>query len=61
MSVDRQAPPGAVLGAVLIFIGLAFLAVRYLDFFQGADVWPLFIIGPGVAKPRISGSQPAQE
>jgi len=49
VSVDRQAPPGAVLGAVLIFIGLAFLAVRYLDVFQGADVWPLFIIGPGVA------------
>ena len=49
MSVDRHAPPGAVLGAVLIFIGLAFLAVRYLDVFQGADVWPLFIIGPGVA------------
>ena len=49
MSVDRQAPPGAVLGAILIFIGLAFLAVRYLDVFQGTDVWPLFIIGPGVA------------
>jgi hypothetical protein len=49
VSVDRHAPPGAVLGAVLIFIGLAFLAVRYLDVFQGADVWPLFIIGPGVA------------
>jgi len=49
VSVDRQAPPGAVLGAILIFIGLAFLAVRYLDAFQGADVWPLFIIGPGVA------------
>lgn len=49
MSVDRRAPPGAVLGAVLIFIGLAFLAVRYLDVFQGAEVWPLFIIGPGVA------------
>jgi hypothetical protein len=49
VSVDRQAPPGAVLGAFLIFIGLAFLAVRYLDVFQGADVWPLFIIGPGVA------------
>jgi hypothetical protein len=49
VSVDRQAPPGAVLGAILIFIGLAFLAVRYLDVFQGADVWPLFIIGPGVA------------
>jgi len=49
VSVDRQAPPGAVLGAILIFIGLAFLAVRYLDVFEGADVWPLFIIGPGVA------------
>jgi hypothetical protein len=49
VSVSRQAPPGAVLGAILIFIGLAFLAVRYLDVFQGADVWPLFIIGPGVA------------
>lgn len=49
MSVDRQAPPGAVLGAVLIFIGLAFLALRYLDLFAGADVWPLFIIGPGLA------------
>jgi len=49
VSVDRQAPPGAVLGAVLIFIGLAFLAVRYLDIFQGSDVWPLLIIGPGVA------------
>jgi NhaP-type Na+/H+ and K+/H+ antiporter len=49
VSIDRQAPPGAVLGAILIFIGLAFLAVRYLDVFQGADVWPLFIIGPGVA------------
>jgi len=49
VSVDRHAPPGAVLGAVLIFIGLAFLAVRYLDIFQGADVWPLLIIGPGVA------------
>jgi len=49
VSVDRQAPPGAVLGAILIFIGLAFLAVRYLDVFAGADVWPLFIIGPGVA------------
>ena len=49
MSVDRRAPPGAVLGATLIFIGLAFLAVRYLDVFAGADVWPLFIIGPGVA------------
>ena len=48
MKANRQAPPGAVLGAVLIFIGLAFLAIRYLDMFAGADAWPLFIIGPGV-------------
>jgi len=49
MSVERQAPPGAVLGVILIVIGLAFLAIRYLDQFAGADVWPLFIIAPGVA------------
>ena len=48
MSVDRQAPPGAVLGAILIFIGLAFLGVRYLEPFVGMDHWPLFIIGPGL-------------
>jgi len=48
MSVDRRAPPGAVLGAILIVIGLGFLAVRYLEPFVGMDVWPLFIIGPGV-------------
>ncbi|MGH2463588.1 MAG: hypothetical protein ACRDFZ_08225 [Candidatus Limnocylindria bacterium] len=48
MSVNRKAPPGAVLGAILIVIGLSFLAVRYLDAFQGADVWPAFIIGPGL-------------
>jgi len=48
MSVNRPAPPSAVLGAILIFIGLAFLAFRYLDVLAGADVWPLFIIGPGL-------------
>jgi len=48
MSVNRPAPPGAVLGAILIFIGLAFLAFRYLDVLASADVWPLFIIGPGL-------------
>lgn len=48
MSVNRQPPPGAVLGAILIVIGLGFLAVRYFEPFVGMDVWPLFIIGPGV-------------
>jgi hypothetical protein len=48
VSVNRQPPSGAVLGAILIVIGLGFLVVRYLDPFVGMDVWPLFIIGPGV-------------
>lgn len=48
MNAERQAPPGAVLGALLIFIGLAFLGIQYLGWFDGARVWPLFIIGPGV-------------
>jgi hypothetical protein len=48
VSVNRQPPPGAVLGAILIIIGLGFLAVRYLDPFVGMEVWPLFIIGPGI-------------
>jgi hypothetical protein len=47
MTVERQAPPGVVLGAVLIVIGLAFLAIRYLDLFEGMDLWPWFVIAPG--------------
>ena len=47
MTVQRQAPPGVVLGALLIVIGLAFLAMRYLDAFEGMDVWPWFVIAPG--------------
>ena len=49
MTVERQAPPGAVLGALLIFLGIAFLAIRYLNVFDQADVWPLFIAVPGLA------------
>ena len=47
MTVQRQAPPGVVLGALLIVIGLAFLAMRYLDAFEGMDLWPWFVIAPG--------------
>lgn len=48
MTANRQPPPGVVLGGVLIVIGLSVLGVRYLDVFAGGDVWPLFIIGPGL-------------
>lgn len=49
MTSERQAPPGAVLGAILIFIGLGFLAVNYLDAFTDMAVWPWFIVAPGLA------------
>lgn len=49
MTVERRAPPGAVLGALLIFLGLAFLGIRYLGLFEQADVWPLFVAVPGLA------------
>ena len=47
MSVNREAPPGVVLGAILIVIGVGVLAVRYLDIFAGQDTWPWLIVGLG--------------
>jgi hypothetical protein len=47
MSATREAPPGVVLGAILIVIGLGFLALRYLDVFAGQDAWPWAIVGLG--------------
>jgi hypothetical protein len=47
MSATREAPPGVVLGAILIVIGLGFLAFRYLDVFAGQDTWPWAIVGLG--------------
>jgi hypothetical protein len=49
MTANRQPPPGVVLGAILIVIGLFVLAVRYLGAFAGQEIWPLFIIAPGLA------------
>lgn len=49
MTVERQAPPGAVVGALLIFVGLAFLAARYLEVFQGTATWPWLIVALGLA------------
>ena len=43
---------GALIGAILILLGIAFLMTRFLlsvfDFDFGHYVWPLFIIVPGV-------------
>jgi hypothetical protein len=49
VTTERQPPPGAVIGALLIVIGLAFLAIRYLDTFADVATWPLFIVVPGAA------------
>ena len=46
MTTDRQAPPGAVIGALLIVLGLAFLANQWLNT-QGVNGWPLFVMVPG--------------
>ena len=48
MTAERQPPPGAVLGAILIVLGVAFLGVRYLETVN-VPAWPLFIIAPGAA------------
>jgi len=40
MNANRQAPPGAILGALLIVIGLFILATRYVDALSGAATWP---------------------
>jgi hypothetical protein len=48
MNTNRQPPPGAVFGAILIVIGLAVLATRYLPGLEDAAFWPFFIIGPGI-------------
>jgi hypothetical protein len=47
MSASREAPPGVILGAILIVIGAGVLAVRYLDLFAGQDTWPWVIVGLG--------------
>ena len=48
MNTNRQPPPGAVFGAILVAIGLAVLATRYVPAFEDAAFWPFFIIGPGI-------------
>jgi hypothetical protein len=47
VTANREAPPGVVLGAILIVVGVAVLGLRYLDIFAGQDTWPWVIVGLG--------------
>jgi hypothetical protein len=44
---ERNAP--AVLGAILVFVGVVFLAGQLLNFDLGEIGWPFYVIAPGVA------------
>ncbi len=47
---ERRGSGGAAfLGAILIILGLIFLAGRYLNFDIGQFAWPFYVIGPGLA------------
>jgi hypothetical protein len=51
-ATDRQRGPhrGSLVGGILlVVVGLAFLVGRVIDVRFGADVWPLFIVAPGIA------------
>jgi hypothetical protein len=45
----RGSGGAAVLGALLIVLGLIFLAGQYLNLDIGQYGWPLYVIGPGLA------------
>lgn len=47
---QRRGSGGAVvLGALLIVLGLVFLAGQYFSFDLGRYGWPIYVIGPGLA------------
>lgn len=46
-ALDRSGP--AVLGAILIVVGVVFLAGQVLNFDLGEISWPFYVIAPGVA------------
>jgi len=45
----RGSGSAAVLGALLILLGLVFLAGQYLNLDIGRFGWPVYVIGPGLA------------
>jgi hypothetical protein len=49
----------AVLGLLLIAAGVVFLVGRLVDISWGGELWPLYIIGAGVALAAFGLAQPA--
>jgi hypothetical protein len=48
----------AVLGAILIAVGIIYLAGQLLDLRIGAELWPLYILGAGVVLLGLGLTQP---
>lgn len=48
----------AVLGAILIAVGIIFLAGQLLDLRLGGELWPLYIVGAGVVLAGLGLTQP---
>ena len=48
----------AVLGAILIAVGIIYLAGQLLDLRIGAELWPLYIVGAGVVLLGLGLTQP---
>ncbi len=54
----RSGSPGAlVLGAILIVLGLIFLAGQWLNIDIGKATWPFYVIAPGVALAALGLTQ----
>lgn len=48
---------GAVVGVILILVGILVLVAQQLDFDWGADAWPLYVVASGVALLAIGLTQ----
>lgn len=49
LGTRRGSGSAAVLGALLVLLGLVFLAGQYLNLDIGRYGWPVYVIGPGLA------------
>lgn len=49
LGMHRGSGSAAVLGALLVLLGLVFLAGQYLNLDIGRYGWPVYVIGPGLA------------
>ncbi|HEX6127531.1 MAG TPA: hypothetical protein VF071_00765 [Candidatus Limnocylindria bacterium] len=51
-------PGAALLGAILVAVGIIYLIGRVVDLDWGAELWPLYIIGAGVILLALGLMQP---